>query len=93
MIFRGVSILKIDIDKDKCTGCGECKEICPKGHKIWKINKTAHASNLEYCHVCTICASRCPENAITVIRDAPDNEEELERLKKIEEDKKEKLPI
>ncbi|MDR0900431.1 MAG: 4Fe-4S binding protein [Methanobrevibacter sp.] len=81
------------VDKDKCTGCGECKEICPKGQKIWTINKIAHASNLEYCHVCTICASRCPEDAITVIRNAPDDEEEKKLLKEIKEDKEEKLPL
>lgn len=39
--------------------------------KIWKINKTAHANNLEYCHVCTLCASKCPEGAITIERNAP----------------------
>ncbi|WP_318526293.1 4Fe-4S binding protein [Methanobrevibacter arboriphilus] len=26
-------MLKILVDKDKCTGCGECKDICPKGQK------------------------------------------------------------
>jgi ferredoxin len=41
---------------------------------IWSINKVAHASNLGYCHVCTICASKCPTGAIFVDRDAPGNE-------------------
>lgn len=89
----GVPILKIEVDKDKCTGCGECKEVCPKGYKIWTINKIAHADNLEYCHVCTICASKCPERAITVIRNAPNDEKELERLKNAKEDKEDKLGI
>jgi len=58
---------------EKCTGCGECLEVCPKGQKIWTIeNEKAYTHNLEYCHVCTICASRCPEGAILIIRDAPD---------------------
>jgi NAD-dependent dihydropyrimidine dehydrogenase PreA subunit len=72
--LRLIIILKIAIDEDKCTGCGECREVCPKGFKIWEINKVAHVSNLEYCHVCTICASKCPEEAIKVIRNAPDDE-------------------
>ena len=25
--------MKIKVDMDKCTGCGTCKEACPKGHK------------------------------------------------------------
>lgn len=61
--------MKIVVDKDKCTGCGICKEACPKGAKIWDINEKAMATNLEYCHLCTICAGKCPEQAIQVIRD------------------------
>ena len=72
--FEVVSILKILVDKEKCTGCGECRNTCPKGPKIWKINKIAHASNLEFCHVCTICASKCPEGAIEVVRNGSDDE-------------------
>jgi NAD-dependent dihydropyrimidine dehydrogenase PreA subunit len=66
--FGGI-ILEVRVDPEKCTGCGECQEVCPKGGKIWTINKIAHASNLEYCHVCTICAGHCPARAITVMRD------------------------
>ncbi|MDD5959951.1 MAG: ferredoxin family protein [Methanobrevibacter wolinii] len=62
-------ILKIIVDEEKCIGCGDCKEICPKGGKIWKIsNNIAHASNLQYCHVCTICAMACKQDAILVER-------------------------
>jgi NAD-dependent dihydropyrimidine dehydrogenase PreA subunit len=81
------------VDKNKCTGCGECKEICPKGQKIWTIDKTAHADKLEYCHVCTICASRCPEGAIEVIRNAPNDKKEEDRLKNAKSNKEAKLNI
>ncbi|MCC7557589.1 MAG: ferredoxin family protein [Methanobacteriaceae archaeon] len=67
--------MKIVIDQEKCTGCGTCIQECPKGPKIWTVNKknrTANVSNLEYCHLCMICASKCPEGAITVIRDDED---------------------
>ncbi len=64
--------MKILVDKEKCTGCGECKEACPKGGKIWDVNSHAVATNLPFCHLCTICASKCPEQAIIVVRD--DNE-------------------
>lgn len=61
--------MKIIVDKEKCTGCGECKEACPKGAKIWNIEDKAMATNLQFCHLCTICASKCPEQAILVVRD------------------------
>jgi NAD-dependent dihydropyrimidine dehydrogenase PreA subunit len=64
--------MRIEVDHEKCTGCGICKEACPKGAKIWDVNKKAMATNLRYCHLCTICASKCPEEAILVIRDGED---------------------
>ncbi len=69
--------MRIEVDKEKCTGCGKCREACPKGPRIWTIGKDgkAHPSNLEYCHVCINCASVCPQNAIHVIRDAEEKEE------------------
>ena len=67
-------MLRIIVYPEKCTACGICKDACPKGAKIWTINKIAHADNLEYCHVCTICASKCPESAILVDRNVADNE-------------------
>jgi NAD-dependent dihydropyrimidine dehydrogenase PreA subunit len=70
--------MRIEVDQEKCTGCGECKEACPKGAKIWDIHQKAMATNLRFCHLCTICASKCPEQAISVIRD--DNDEEEEKI-------------
>ncbi len=64
--------MKILVDKEKCTGCGICKEECPKGAKIWNVEDKAMATNLQFCHLCTFCASKCPEQAILVVRD--DNE-------------------
>lgn len=61
--------MRIEVDKEKCNGCGECKEACPKGAKIWNVKDKAMATNLRFCHVCTICASKCPQQAIHVIRD------------------------
>ncbi|MDR3063446.1 MAG: ferredoxin family protein [Methanobrevibacter sp.] len=72
-------MLRIFVDEEKCTGCGECKDICPKGELIWRINGKARAKNLKYCHVCTICASKCPEGAIFVDRYAPNDEAAIEQ--------------
>lgn len=69
--------MRIEVDKEKCTGCGKCREICPKGPKIWEIkNGKAEAGNLQHCHVCTLCASKCPVGAIRVIRDGENGEKE-----------------
>ncbi|MGL6298869.1 MAG: 4Fe-4S dicluster domain-containing protein [Methanobacteriaceae archaeon] len=68
-------VLQIVIDEEKCTGCGECIDACPKGPAMWKVNrrtKKAEVSHLELCHVCTICASKCPEEAIFVDRKGDD---------------------
>ena len=34
--------LQILVDEEKCIGCGECAEICPKSAKIWKVGRVAH---------------------------------------------------
>lgn len=60
--------IRIEIDDDKCTGCGTCKFHCPKGAKIWNIEDTAMATNLRYCLGCIECVSNCPERAIEFIR-------------------------
>ena len=72
-MYQGDIILKIEVDLEKCIACGNCKEICPKGGFIWTIDdEGAHVSNLQYCHVCTLCAMKCGPDAIKIIRNAPD---------------------
>jgi NAD-dependent dihydropyrimidine dehydrogenase PreA subunit len=68
--------MRIEVDKEKCTGCGKCIEACPKGPRIWTMgeDKKVYASDLKFCHVCINCASRCPQGAIHVIRDAEEEE-------------------
>jgi len=65
---------KIDIDKERCKGCGLCVEACPQG-----LIRIAAASNrMGYffaepcgtgCTGCAICALMCPDLAIEVYRD------------------------
>ncbi|MFQ5887715.1 MAG: 4Fe-4S binding protein [Candidatus Hydrothermarchaeales archaeon] len=61
----------ITVDPEKCTGCGICRKICPKGPRIWIIEenngkKLARVLDARYCLNCKICITKCPTGAITV---------------------------
>ena len=65
--------VKIEIDYDKCVGCGTCVEECPvqmytleekgKGIKKTKIVKNPETD----CELCRMCEMLCPSQAIKVI--------------------------
>lgn len=51
------------VDKEKCTFCGKCSEIC-QFKAIAVVNKTVLVFEA-LCHSCGGCMEVCPENAIT----------------------------
>jgi len=51
----------IRIDIEKCTGCGNCVNVCPFGAIILKEDK---AFITEACTLCGACVESCPESAI-----------------------------
>lgn len=53
---------KSPIVTDKCTGCGDCERICPKG----AVTLADEGARLDYskCIRCFCCHEVCPENAI-----------------------------
>ena len=53
------------VDKDKCTGCGTCVNVCPQGVFELKEGK-AEVVKPESCIGCKACESACPAGAITV---------------------------
>ncbi len=56
---------EITIDNDKCTGCGECVDICPA--EVLELEKEkCVAANIEECLGCESCVETCPESAITL---------------------------
>ncbi|MCX8011824.1 MAG: 4Fe-4S dicluster domain-containing protein [Desulfobacterota bacterium] len=65
--FRG----KIDIEVEKCIGCGGCANVCPA--RLIEITDTDASRILEYflkrCTYCGRCAEVCPENAITMTKE------------------------
>ncbi len=53
---------KSPIITDKCIGCKECEEICPKG--AVKVNGEVARLDYSNCIRCFCCHEVCPENAI-----------------------------
>ncbi|MHA1319148.1 MAG: FAD-binding protein [Promethearchaeota archaeon] len=58
--------MSIIIDKDQCTGCGNCVDSCPYGAIELENNMAIVLPN---CNLCGICVENCPVEAITLVRD------------------------
>jgi MinD superfamily P-loop ATPase len=57
-----VCILVPEVDKEKCTACGKCKEAC--FYKAIAIISDTVLTFHELCHGCGACTYVCPEGAI-----------------------------
>lgn len=55
--------MAVNIDKDKCTGCGTCVEVCPTDALSLVDEKAVCDPDL--CIDCYICIPECPEEAIS----------------------------
>ena len=53
--------MAVKVDKDKCSGCGACVDICPV--QAIKIDSEKAVINQE-CVECSVCISQCPQEAI-----------------------------
>jgi ferredoxin len=55
--------MAVNIDKGKCTGCGNCVDVCPV--EALSIENEKAVVNDE-CIDCGACVNTCPEGAISL---------------------------
>lgn len=58
-LFNKISVVKMDVDKSKCTGCSSCRNVCPMN-----VNPLKDINSAE-CIRCGKCAEACSENAVS----------------------------
>ena len=66
MSFRYIAnVVTLQLDEDKCTGCGMCLEVCP--HSVFVLeDTTVEIVDRDACMECGACALNCPTEALTV---------------------------
>jgi len=61
--LSGVTTIKLD--REKCTGCGACLDVCP--HELLKMDGgKAVLADRDACMECGACKMNCPSGAIEV---------------------------
>lgn len=65
--FSDKELGEINLDRDKCKGCGSCIDICPVGvfAELDADRKTSFAQQ-SACFACGACVKQCPEGALAL---------------------------
>ncbi len=59
------NVATLSLNKNKCTGCKRCLEVCP--HKVFGFNGgKAEILDRDSCMECGACAANCPFGALEV---------------------------
>lgn len=54
------------MDKEKCTACGLCAEVCGLDVIVRNGNNSPTVNHSAYCHACGHCVAICPQNALSI---------------------------
>ena len=58
-------VVTLDLDREKCVGCGMCQAVCP--HSVFILeNGHSRITARDACMECGACALNCPVSAINV---------------------------
>jgi len=57
--------MEIKVNKEKCTGCKICVDVCPVG--AIEVDSDGKAFITEKCTLCRLCVKECPVGAIEII--------------------------
>ncbi|HOI75505.1 MAG TPA: mercury methylation ferredoxin HgcB [Syntrophales bacterium] len=59
------NVVTLEVDREKCTGCGVCLEVCP--HEVLELReKRVRIRNRDACMECGACSRNCPAGAVSV---------------------------
>ncbi|MFC2056891.1 DUF169 domain-containing protein [Chloroflexota bacterium] len=70
-------MVKIEIDIERCKGCGTCADFCPTSvFELSEINgrKVSSAARIDDCCACNTCVGQCPQGAILLTDEVSEKE-------------------
>ena len=67
MKFRYLkNVVTLKLDREKCSGCGTCLEVCPQGVFAREGKGTVALVDRDACLECGACAKNCAFGAVSV---------------------------
>jgi nitroreductase/NAD-dependent dihydropyrimidine dehydrogenase PreA subunit len=74
----------IQVDREKCTKCGCCAEVCPTG--VIGIDEQGPKAVSQFCIACGHCVAVCPKSALDNVKTPLANQILLEKVPVLDED-------
>ena len=71
-ILQRMEGITVQVDEEKCVGCGACTEVCVFRDALKIIDGKAHISQ-DDCKGCGRCERKCPRGAISITIDNLEN--------------------